>query len=232
MRRTLTPELMDDPAIPEAVHRKALHGLSRLNGVCGVTSSLWPYLEDPLRRSGGRISLLDVASGSSDVPIRLAQRARRHGREIRLSGCDVSAFARRMALEQAHAADVDMDYHTLDVTRDSFEDLGRHDVVMCNLFLHHLEEEAAAHVIRESARAAKQLLIISDLRRDWQHVMLAATFPRLLTRSRVVHVDAVKSVRAAYSVGDLDRLATMAGLHDAQIRKVFPKRMVLAWSPR
>lgn len=232
MKRSLTPELMDDPTLADDMHRKALQGLSRINSACRVTSSLWPYLEDLFQHSDGSISLLDVASGSSDVPIQLAHRARAQGLEIKVSGCDISEFARRMAMEKARVSEINMVYHTRDVTKDSLQDLGRFDVVMCNLFLHHLEEQEAVRVIRESAHVTKRLLIINDLRRDWQHFLMAAIVPRLLTRSRVVHVDAVKSVRAAYSLSELYRLAEMAGLEGMHIKKVFPKRMVLAWSPR
>ena len=52
---------------------------------------------------------------------------------------------------------------------------------------------------------------------------------RLLTTSRVVWTDASLSVRAAFTVAELRRLALAAGLRDAVVRRHFPCRMLLAW---
>ena len=52
---------------------------------------------------------------------------------------------------------------------------------------------------------------------------------RLLTRSRVVHTDAVRSARAAFTMEEVASMAARAGMDDAAIRKGGPYRFVLSW---
>jgi len=45
----------------------------------------------------------------------------------------------------------------------------------------------------------------------------------------VVHVDAVKSVRAAFTMTELGEMAARAGLAGATIARRWPARMLLSW---
>jgi len=74
-------------------------------------------------------------------------------------------------------------------------------------------------------------VLLCDLRRDRIGLGLAWVFSRLLTRSNVVHVDAIKSVRAAWTPEEMRDLATRAGLDNASISCCFPRRMMLSWEP-
>ena len=72
-RRECIPELMDDPALDPAEHRRALAGLARLNRVSDSPGVLWPAVRELAR--GGPVRVLDVATGSGDVPRALAAKA-------------------------------------------------------------------------------------------------------------------------------------------------------------
>jgi hypothetical protein len=73
------------------------------------------------------------------------------------------------------------------------------------------------------------MVIVSDLRRTRTGFYLAYIASRLLTRSDVVHVDALRSVRAAYTLDELRELAREAGLTGARIAARWPQRQVLEW---
>jgi hypothetical protein len=47
----------------------------------------------------------------------------------------------------------------------------------------------------------------------------------------VVHVDAVRSVEAAFTIGELESLAADTGMEGATVVRRFPARMLLAWRP-
>ncbi|MHC4247390.1 MAG: hypothetical protein ACYSUU_11370, partial [Planctomycetota bacterium] len=78
-RRILVPELMDDPNLGAAAHDRALKGLARLNRLASADLILWRRLRPHLETlpDGRSINILDVATGSGDLPIRLARRVRR-----------------------------------------------------------------------------------------------------------------------------------------------------------
>ena len=227
MYRNLTPELMDDPELDPERHGQALRGLARLNRICGADRIPWQALRDWAGDAPTPLSVLDIATGSGDVPLGLAARARRSGLELGLHGCDVSPVALEHARIQARAAGVSFECFTQDAIRDPFP--RRYDVVTCNLFLHHLDEEDAVRLLENAADACSGLLLVSDLRRDPLGLLLAAAGSRVFSRSRVVHVDAVKSVRAAYTIEEFAALARRAGLDGCSIRPRFPRRMLLEW---
>ena len=99
--RERIPELMDDPALDPLEHRRALVGLARLNRYSGSTAVLWkPLVEFARRRPEQLIRVLDVATGSGDVPIGLWRKAKAAGIPLAVSGCDISPTAVKAATRQ------------------------------------------------------------------------------------------------------------------------------------
>jgi hypothetical protein len=78
-------------------------------------------------------------------------------------------------------------------------------------------------------QATRRLALVSDLRRCGYGLALAYVASRVLTRCDVVHIDAVKSVRAAFTQNELAQMAAEAGLDQAQIARRWPARMLLLW---
>src|SRR5260370_37024506 len=93
-QRRRRPEIMDQPDLEPRRHGEALHGLARLNFFSRSAGILWPPLAALARRLAPRpVRVLDLATASGDVPIRLWKRARRNGLDLRLEGCDISPVA-------------------------------------------------------------------------------------------------------------------------------------------
>src|SRR5437660_3439863 len=95
---------MDQPGWPPPRHTQALDGLARINFWSGSAGILWPPLRDLAVTQGGRLRLLDLATGGGDVPIRLWRRAVRAGMSWEVRGCDVSPVAVDHARGRARAA--------------------------------------------------------------------------------------------------------------------------------
>eukprot|EP00913_Durusdinium_trenchii_P006232 g5844.t1 len=215
LHRKLTPELMDDPALGESDHRTALAGLAQLNRVAGVRSLLWREIR-PLARGLDRpLRVLDVATGSADIPVGLARLAKRDLVHLDLHACDISPTALAASSRRAMAAGVTIELHEINAVTDP---IGRRfDVITCSLFLHHLDAEDSLALLRNLAAATDRMLLVTDLRRDTLGLALAWIASRTLTGSRVVRVDALKSVRAAYTPTELRQLGERAGLEGAAV---------------
>lgn len=229
-QRRLRPERMDDPSLPETAHREALEGLRRLHAVSASVSQLWR----PLRglASGGRLRVVDWASGGGDVLIGLARRAERDGVELQAEGRDASARAVAWADESARRAGVSdrVRFRCVDCTeaaRDDAHDPA--DVAISSLFLHHLQREAVRDVLAAMARGSRRGVVVQDLvrsRRGWLWAWLGS---RALPTNDVVRDDALLSVGNAFTRDELSALATEAGLTGAQVRVAWPQRMTLVW---
>jgi len=227
--RDLRGEWMDDPSLPVEAHRRALRGLARLNACSRSGAPIWRAMEPYVRNGDGRASVLDVASGSGDVLIDVARRARRSGVDLDLCAADISPVASRALEERSARSGIPVRTVTTDVVAGELP--GRFDIVMCSLFLHHLSMDDIVRLLRKMAGAARKMVVISDLVRSRVALAIAFGASRVLTRSRVVHVDAVRSVRAALTPRELADAARAAGLQGFSIRKAFAVRMVLTWQP-
>lgn len=222
--RVLRPELMDDPSLDRREHRQALIGLARLNRFARVGPMVWRELHD--LTGGDPVSVLDLAAGSGDLAVGLARRAKRAGSAVRFTVSDRSPVACEAAAERARAAGVEVGCIVLDALEDPLP--GGHDLVMCHLFLHHLGDASIVALLSKMYAAAGRAVLITDLARSRAGYALALSASRLVTRSRVVHVDATRSVRAALTPGELLRLAREAGLSKARIRTAWPERIILS----
>jgi 2-polyprenyl-3-methyl-5-hydroxy-6-metoxy-1,4-benzoquinol methylase len=230
-RRILVPELMDDPNLDSSAHDHALNGLARLNRLASADLILWRRLLPNLESVPGDrpVRVLDVATGSGDLPIRLAMRARRilPDREITWMGCDISDHALDAAQRRADANDVRFETHRVDITADP---LPSADFVICSLFLHHLETPTVGHLLRSMAEATTRTLLVSDLQRTRLGLVLAWASARIFSRSPVVHFDAPASVRAAFTIDELEAVVRTAGLEQATVTRAMPERMLMEWT--
>jgi 2-polyprenyl-3-methyl-5-hydroxy-6-metoxy-1,4-benzoquinol methylase len=226
-RRQRVDEMMDDPNLDPAEHRRALAGLARLNRFSGSVSVLWKPLAEFARRQGRTIRVLDVATGSGDVPIGLSRRARDAGLPLAIEGCDISDTALATAKLAAAEAAVDVKFFHHDAVRDPLP-LG-FDVVTCSLFLHHLSSDDALSLVRRMAEAARSLVLINDLSRSRFNYLAVGLACHVLSRSPVVRFDGPASVRSAFSPAEAKELAHQAGLSDASVQTRFPCRFLLQW---
>ena len=143
-----------------------------------------------------------------------------------MTGCDVSPVALEHAA--ARCAGVgDVRWVETDVLGADLP--GRHDLVCCALFLHHLERTEAVALLRRMAGATDRVLFVQDLRRSRLGYALAWSALRVLTTSDVARTDGPISVRAAFTPGEAGALAADAGLAGVEVRACWPQRYTLRW---
>ncbi|HEV3344739.1 MAG TPA: methyltransferase domain-containing protein [Pirellulales bacterium] len=228
--RRREPEWMDEPALDRDLHVHALAALHRVNRLSGTAARLWR----PIRRLASelpksRLRVLDLASGGGDVAIALAITARRADVLLQIDGCDVSATAVAHAESRAYHHGLDnVGFFVLDVLQADLPPT--YDVVICSLFLHHLDEADAVRLLRQMAAATRRLVLVDDLRRTRFGYALAWLGCQLLTRSPIVHTDGPRSVRAAFTLAEARQLAHRAGLDGCRIVAHWPQRFLLSWS--
>ncbi|TWT65285.1 methyltransferase domain-containing protein [Allorhodopirellula solitaria] len=217
--RSRVDERMDAPDLPDDQHRAALAGLRRLNRLSGISGTLFRRLARiaanlPANRP---LRVLDVASGSGDLPIDWLRRASRRKLPLAVTALDRSELAMQTAADAAQAAGVQLGTVVRDCVRDGLP--SGFDVVTSSLFMHHLDPHEVSRLIQEMWRVSDRAIVICDLERSRTNLALIAAASRLVTRSDVVHFDASASVHAAYT---RDEFATL--LHQALCFSVPVKR--------
>ena len=182
-----------------------------------------------------RLSLLDVATGSADIPLYVARIAERKGMALLPIGIDSNfeILSESMRWQQGRTRAAQLERAACLVRADA-----RHlpwadrsiDIVICSNFLHHLDSASALRALKEMRRVARVGVVVVDLRRNraaWGLVWLAT---HLITRNRLTRHDGPLSVERAFTVDELAAMATEAGLAGAHVRAVGPARIVLRWS--
>lgn len=226
-RREIVPEIMDQPGMTAADHVQALRGLERINRISATTRILWKPIRGAALETQRPLRVLDVACGGGDVLLRLAQRSAREGVGVVFEGCDISDTAVAHAQRGAEASGQDIRYFQHDILRQPLPQT--YDVVICSLFLHHLDEKEGCVLLGRLRDAAERLLLVHDLVRGPVGYAMAYAGTRLLSRSPIVHHDGPLSVRAALTIAEVRALAARCGMADARVSWQWPFRFLLEW---
>jgi len=216
---------MDAPSADPRQLRRSLAFIRRVNALLGYTRATLRHLARFSRgwSQGQRITILDVATGSGDVPAAILRWAKRRGFDVGIVGVDLHEETLRLAAQSAVAGDFRL--IRADAMRLPFGD-GAFDYAISSMFLHHLDDDAAVAVLREMNRVARRGVIAADLLRR-RRAYAWISFFTLLANPMVRH-DARASVAQAFSRREILALRDRAGLSFADYAEHFGHRFVLA----
>jgi 2-polyprenyl-3-methyl-5-hydroxy-6-metoxy-1,4-benzoquinol methylase len=221
---------MDQPDLDIRRLRLALTGLARLNSVSRSVAIVARPITALAAELGRPITVLDVATGGGDLPVGLWRRARRTGTPVQILGIDVNPHTIEIARARAAISNGAVRFTQGDALNDELP--GMFDVVVCSLFLHHLDNQEVVPLLAKMAAATRHLLLANDLVRSRPALLGVSLAARLLTTSPIVWTDAPRSVRAAFTLRELNGFAQEVGLSGARVSRRFPCRMLLEWRRR
>lgn len=218
-------EMMDDLAQDDAALRRSLADIRRINTFLGWRRYAVGAVARRVRASGLRsFSLLDLASGSADIPLAIADWAKRSGIAARIVVSDIHPIMLAVAREQTRETPT-VTVETCDALEPHYPE-GSFDIALCTLALHHFAPEDAVRILRSMARVGRRVLLF-DLARARLAYLGALAMTRGLRMDPITRFDAPASVRRAYTVAELRALANQAGLRDAHVGMRFPFRLAL-----
>ena len=220
------PELMDLRRPPREQLEHFYRFLRFVNATLGGTRAIRRALEDfsidwPKDRP---LWILDVATGSADVPRALVAWARAKGFRLKVVGIDREADT--LALARRHV----QGYPEILLVQAAAQALpffdGHFDYVISNLFFHHLKDGEAVSLLRQFDRLARRGIVVNDLVRRrrlyrWTHLLSLFCNPPL-------RYDNLLSVRKSFTLSEARSLIYQAGLRYLTVRAVFGHRFILA----
>ena len=229
--RTDEPELLDGPVQDQAELAANLRDIRRVNLLLGgITTSLRHltrlFAAIPADQP---ITLLDLATGSADIPLAIAHWAECHGRSVRIVASDVDQAI--LDLARMHTdANPAIELARYDARAVPLPDKSL-DIVHCALALHHFAPDDAVAVLREMDRLARIGFVLNDLRRSRLGWAAAQLMTHLTTRNRLTRNDAPLSVRRAYTPAELNDLLQRAEVNGASISRHLWFRMAAVRGP-
>ena len=219
MKRIPTAELLDSDAGTSQEIAGSLADLRWFNRNFGGLNTTHSLVEEVVRATGAhRLSLLEVAAGSGDVPLYARKKLSPRGIDLAVTLLDRSAAHVGNGGRSVVGDALALPFHAA-----SF------DLVSCGLFAHHLAPEEVARFVTEGLRVCRCAMLINDLIRHPLHLAVAyAGLP--LYRSRLTRHDAPASVRQAYTLTEMrDILRNTTASRIETSRHYFFRMGVIAW---
>jgi ubiquinone/menaquinone biosynthesis C-methylase UbiE len=218
-------EWMDAPDADPRLLRDSLAFIRRVNRWFGYTRATLKHLEGFSRRwkPGERIRILDVATGSADIPLAILRWAQISGWDVQIVGADLHPATAEAAAELSGQRRIQI--VRADALQLPFDD-GSFDYAITNMFLHHLDDDQVVAVLKNMSRVAMRGIIAADLIRNRR----AYFWITLLTRlsNPMVRHDAPVSVAQAFTRREILKLRDQAGVRYAGYYRHFGHRFVLA----
>ncbi len=197
------PELMDAPGLDESEVADAYRVLRRVNRQLGNLLAMRRELaralrEDPVNDAGP--SVLDVGSGSGDIPGDLSARLDRRGGHASVYVLDrdptALALADRQALRTVRGDALNLPFASASI-----------DLITAVKFAHHFHGPRLALLVAEMSRVARHRVIVLDIRRHWLAYWGFVLWSRVFTTNRLVRHDGPLSVLRGFTARELAEVA-------------------------
>ncbi|CAN5626846.1 hypothetical protein BH23GEM10_BH23GEM10_04100 [soil metagenome] len=223
------PELLDAGRHDRAELEQSLDQIAEVNRLLGGTRAVLRTLDELINGAHDAARsprILDVGTGSADIPLAIARRAQQRGRHIDIVATDVHPQMREIARDRVRdTASITIgaaDALNLPYVDDSF------DIVLLSLTLHHFERDDQVRALREAARVASRAVVVNELERCRANYFGARLLAVTRWRgNRLTRHDGPLSVLRAFTRIELNELANAAGLDVVILRRRFCYRLVL-----
>jgi ubiquinone/menaquinone biosynthesis C-methylase UbiE len=219
---------MDEPAQDPCELARSLADLRRVNRWLGGTRIILRHLGELFaRHPRPSYRILDLATGSGDIPLQVARWARARGVRVEIVATDNHATT--LELARTHTAgEPSIRTEAADALELPFPD-GAFDVALLSTALHHFDDDAdCLQVLREMHRVSRLGLIVNDLARSRGALLGARLLAATVWRHHpVTRHDAPLSIRRAFTPAELRDLAQRVGFRKARVHAHLPFRVAL-----
>ena len=192
----VTPELESD-----------LRNIRQLNRYFGSYALIEHFLRRWIQPSA-QLRVLDLATGSGDIPRLVIDYARKVGAIVTVDAIDQQESTLKIA-RALSASYPEIDFKTGDVL--DFDDSARYDIVLCSLALHHFDDDAAIQLLKRCRELSRRYVLVSDLRRGLLATVGAYLLTAFIFRDSMTRTDARLSAARAFSFREFRSLAERAG---------------------
>jgi SAM-dependent methyltransferase len=244
MKRSTEKEMMDLPGNPRDLLVEDLRNLRIINRYLGGYRGVMKGLKRLVRKDAmSRFSLLDVGTGSADIPkviVRWARNQRIEARIVALEPEPVTVRVAAMLTQQEtnplfipllhRRKEGDFRRCGISVVRgDGMAPPFRaasFDFVLASQMLHHFSEEEIVALLRTWSRLARKAILVSDLVRDPLAYYGIRVITHLLTRNQMTRFDGPLSVRRALTLNEWRELFREAAVGPFRVVPIFPYRQM------
>ena len=159
-------------------------------------------------KPNGKVRVLDVATGSGDIPRLIVDHARRQNISVHIDAIDLQESTIEIA-RGLSAAYPEINFICADLF--GWNPPEAYDIVFCSLTLHHFSNDDAVRVLQKIRELSTERILVADLRRARWLTFAVYFVTATIYRDAMTKTDARLSAARAFSLVELRELAERAG---------------------
>src|SRR4030095_15225570 len=210
MKRSFDPavlEMMDREQPVSIELERDLERIRQLNRWFGSYHLVLGFIRNWVRPAE-KLRVVDLATGSGDIPRLIADYARKISARVEIDALDRQPATLEIA-RNLNSNYPEISYREANILEwDSAE---AYDITLCTLALHHFSNEDAVRILRRCFQASKRFVLVSDLRRSFSLIAGVYVLTTLIFREPMTRYDARLSALPAFSFSEMHDLALRAG---------------------
>ncbi len=209
MKRSFDPavlEMMDRPQPVSPELERDLERIRQLNRWFGSYRLLLNFIRRWIT-PGARTRVVDLATGSGDIPRLIVDYARQIGAQVEIDALD------RQPATLEIARKLSTDYGEISYCEANILECNPaepYDIVLCTLALHHFGDEDAVRLLRRCRELSRKFVLVSDLRRGFLLKAGVYLLTAVIFREPMTRYDARLSAARAFSYSEMHPLAMRA----------------------
>lgn len=204
-KRSTEKELLDSPDCDPALALESYRLMEKVNCFFGGIRNVRRFIEKEVaeRKSTSPIRILDIGSGSCDIPIAISRWARSRGIPVKFTCLEVFDSAVKIArakLAESGETSVEL------IQEDVFTHVPGepYDYAVASMCFHHFEDEKILELMRHLRNFVKNGVFINDLHRSFL-TWIGAVHMTTFSNEGVKH-DSRLSIRRGFKIRELRRL--------------------------
>jgi 2-polyprenyl-3-methyl-5-hydroxy-6-metoxy-1,4-benzoquinol methylase len=210
MKRSFDPTVLEMMDRPQPVSPELEHDLKRIRQFNRWFGS-YRLVRHFVRRwinPGARTSIVDLATGSGDIPRLIVEYGRKIGAHVEIDAIDRQSSTLEIA-RKLSAAYPEISYREGNIL--DWDPAEPYDIVLCTLALHHFSDEDAVRVLQRCRELSLRFALVSDLRRGFLLKIGVHLLTALIFREPMTRYDARLSAERAFSFSEMGALGARAG---------------------
>lgn len=204
-KRSTQQEFLDSPECDPALASESYRFMEKVNRFFGGARSVRRFIAKEVAesKSSSPLRILDIGSGSCDIPIAVSRRARSRGIPVKFTCLEIFDSAVKIARANiAASGETAVELIQEDVFTHHPDE--PYDYAVASMCFHHFEDEKILELMRRLRTFVKRGVLINDLHRS--SLTWLGAIPLTVFSHQGVKHDSRLSIRRGFKIRELRKL--------------------------